>query len=608
MDGHKDNRASFPDLPSEYWSTLTHHNHHSSPSLALVEHLEHLGVNSDSHDAAYFKDFAYGKSRIAPSTRTCSSLLSEMLRPAPDSQPTSPSTTHNEMLSDHGDHVSYSTHSTPPLQATPPKRPTISFGIPATTNGVQVLHAKAPNLHSVESPSEVAPTAVRHISFGGVTRTDSKISNDVDVIRPKTLPACVKDAMGGLTPTVKRTIQFAARSDIIRTTSDSSGGLDDDGASQVPRPRSIKFAGSNCPLRSQESSRRSSYTDAHHSMAGPIEEALKSHAAKLTSPLLSARPPAHPTCKSTLDAMLKKEAIAKVIDTVPEEEDEYEEDDLDEEIDEDEEEDLDTNSMSVLDLDSDDDGYQEDIESDDDISEPDSAPYTRLGSDTPRKAVHCWIDSHSANAMRAEETVRTPVYRTAAPSESDLPDTTDFAPGTIDEDQPACIAFGMAVRDRKARREPAKPSDIDPTFPESGSDEDPDMIDLDLPSAKLTENGRPICRSPPMHHRTGGRQRLHSPPIAKPISTTRATSLPRRYLTGRKGLYAPKPPRAVTIKQSNEKRAERRREKKELRHDTRRGKAEVDHNGHEKMKVHCLSRKKLIASENPCVIRPVMSI
>lgn len=541
-----------------------------------------------------------------------------MLRPTLDSHPTSPSTTHND-LSDHGDHGSFSTHSTPPLQFSPPKVHSIHFAIPPEASKVQVSPSKSSSIsQSSELLEQARPAAPRHISFGGVAAVpDARRTSSIATPHPD----ATQDHSGEATPVARKTIQFASHAE-MRVTSDASQSTSDECARPAPRTRSIKFAASGSQTRSSENSRRSSYNEGHLPSASGDDgvRTTSTNVSGASSPLLTTRPFLHATCKSTLEAMLKKEAIAKVIDTVAEEDEDDEEDeaehedgdedDLGEDADEEEEEaeeDEEGNSMSALNPGSDDDGYEEDIESDEDLSDADIYPQLAAGSDTPRRKFLGQIDPRAANTT-PNQAVQTPVFRTAAPSESDLPDTTDFAPGTIDEDQPACIAFDMAVRDREARRRPAKPSDIDPTFPESGSEDDfDDLDDADIPAAKVNENGKLICRSPPMLNRTG-RQRWNSPPLARAIDTSRARSLPRRYLTGRKALYEPKPQRAVTIKQSNERRAERRREKKEVRHNLRRGKAGVDHNGHEKMKVHCLSRKKLIANENPCVIRPIMSI
>lgn len=340
-----------------------------------------------------------------------------------------------------------------------------------------------------------------------------------------------------------------------------------------------------------------------HSTAEERSRPVSVHTSAASSPVLAPRPvPA--TCKSTLDVVLRKEALAKVIDTVPEEEDEdqdfnHEEEDNDED-DVDDEDDVKESNL-ISDIGSDDDGYVEDVESDDDNIDDDIYPVIQADSGTPRTSLN--LEIRSSNELARDRTdLPTPIYRTAAPSESDLPDTTDFAPGTLDEDQPACVAFSTAVKDRQARRKPTKPQDIDPTFPESGSEEESeDNDDQNLTADATGKKSQLICRSPRMKNK----QFFHSPPPAKLADVRRAKSLPRRYLHMKKTIADCKPLRAMTIKQSNENRAQRRREKKEVRHDTRK---QVDHNGHEKMKVHACSRKRLIANENPCVIRPVMSI
>ncbi|CCG80611.1 Putative uncharacterized protein [Taphrina deformans PYCC 5710] len=466
--------------------------------------------------------------------------------------------------------------------------------------------------------------AARHISFGIVTTSEIKTELTTPQFVSDADPE--KDYSGEATPTVKRSFQVppvaTCRQSVERKVSNQSCHSDnvstDEGNTFFTRPRAIRFGNSTTP--SVDSSRRSSFNEISHGAVTDESTRCRSlHAGTNNSPPGIARS-GLATCKSTLEAVLKKEAIAKVIETVPEDDEEddeedREEEDFDHEDDEEqdeEEEDEDADDFddgqSFLELGSDDDGYQEDIESDDDLLDDDVYPPVLAESGTPKMSLS------GRNGLQAKDSQAvsprlnyTQVHRTAAPSESDLPDTTDFAPGNMDEDQAACIAFDVAIKDRKARRQPAKPSDIDPTFPQSGSDNDSDIEALQE-SPELNKNIKNICRSPTLQRKTTDRQRWHSPPLAKMVDLCRAKSLPRRYLTGRKGLYEPKPPRAVTIKQSNEQRAQRRREKTELRHNLRRNKQVIDHNGHEKMKVHCLSRKKLVATENPCVIRPIMSI
>ena len=119
------NRTLFP---SHYWATL-----HPPLATAASDTEQELGetaarlanirLDVNLNNNAYFENFNYNKAVISPSTRTCSSLLSEMLKPQTDSRPSSPGLTH-DLLSDHG---SISTHSTPPCHATTPPKRGISF-------------------------------------------------------------------------------------------------------------------------------------------------------------------------------------------------------------------------------------------------------------------------------------------------------------------------------------------------------------------------------------------------------------------------------------------------------------------------------------------------
>ncbi|CZT22317.1 uncharacterized protein RCC_08186 [Ramularia collo-cygni] len=57
----------------------------------------------------------------------------------------------------------------------------------------------------------------------------------------------------------------------------------------------------------------------------------------------------------------------------------------------------------------------------------------------------------------------------------DLPDSTDFVCGTLDEDRPLEQAYLNHIKQREAAKHKARPQDIDPTFPTS----DPDMDEED---------------------------------------------------------------------------------------------------------------------------------
>ncbi|EPX70919.1 uncharacterized protein SOCG_04040 [Schizosaccharomyces octosporus yFS286] len=65
-----------------------------------------------------------------------------------------------------------------------------------------------------------------------------------------------------------------------------------------------------------------------------------------------------------------------------------------------------------------------------------------------------------------------PIQTAAPPSENLIPDDTDFVPGTFDEDQPACLAFASSLANHSPRYFLMVPQDIDPTFPDSESDDE----------------------------------------------------------------------------------------------------------------------------------------
>jgi len=129
---------------------------------------------------------------------------------------------------------------------------------------------------------------------------------------------------------------------------------------------------------------------------------------------------------------------------------------------------------------------------------------------------------------------RSPV-KSSAP---ELPDSTDFVCGTLDEDRPVEQAYLNALRQRQAQKHKPVPQDFDPTFPAS----DPDMDEEDEESEhdvisdsdnhmfmhghmephedsvdlhEDTGTVIPRKRSPPLSHSPIPRTRLRSPPPTK---------------------------------------------------------------------------------------------
>ncbi|GAB7358600.1 hypothetical protein MBLNU230_g2660t1 [Neophaeotheca triangularis] len=125
-------------------------------------------------------------------------------------------------------------------------------------------------------------------------------------------------------------------------------------------------------------------------------------------------------------------------------------------------------------------------------------------------------------------TAAVPIVRPELP---DLPDSTDFVCGTLDEDKPLEVAYVSCKKEREAAKHSARPQDIDPTFPTSDPEmdeeddediEDPEesesdaekqamvhgsMEELDEPSPPQT-----MVRRPSPHHAKRSNQRSPPPP------------------------------------------------------------------------------------------------
>lgn len=96
----------------------------------------------------------------------------------------------------------------------------------------------------------------------------------------------------------------------------------------------------------------------------------------------------------------------------------------------------------------------------------------------------------SIASMEDGQTIPTPIarissrrFKNKSPVKSgapELPDSTDFVCGTLDEDRPVEEAYLNALRQRQAQKHKTVPQDFDPTFPAS----DPDMDEEDEESER----------------------------------------------------------------------------------------------------------------------------
>ncbi|KAK6520723.1 hypothetical protein TWF506_000970 [Arthrobotrys conoides] len=310
-----------------------------------------------------------------------------------------------------------------------------------------------------------------------------------------------------------------------------------------------------------------------------------------------------------VDCLLEKEKkIRKLSEEVEE----------DENNDDDDEEAEDNDNLDFEDDDEEDDGYKEDEEDDeydddDDLwsdsdnndeeeeglaesdNEDEDAFVPRVGTAIPdRKADRpscCRNSSDSSLAsvhdrksglcsFQREKRIH---GRPIRPSTPELPDSTDFVPGTFDEDKVLEDYYLSCMEDRKSMNKVVRPQDIDPSFPEGGEDdEEEENEEAERPARRRrgsnvsvrspTPNRRlrsppPLSRrgsramspgkrrpsftakSPPPQNRTG---RLRFDLQANRTSLARSTSLPRHGLYSRRkhclSSTSPKPSKAIPFR------------------------------------------------------------
>lgn len=257
------------------------------------------------------------------------------------------------------------------------------------------------------------------------------------------------------------------------------------------------------------------------------------------------------TEKITLNDCMKKEMAIRRLGEQAEEEA------LEEEEDDDDLDDLADDDSTVHDFSSDDGnesdneaGFAESDESDDEgsdyefwapslaVPEPTSQPIeTRPAME--RRASNTSLDSMDESSSWLPAPVQMGSRRASRPSKSikirqhtpNLPDSTDFVCGTLDEDRPLEAAYKSCLEQRRLLKQIPIPQDIDPSFPtsdpEDNEDLEPSEEELsDIPSEPSRGRAESATRkhsprqspkrlvSPPPPNRTGrtSPKRLKSPP------------------------------------------------------------------------------------------------
>ncbi|CBF89539.1 hypothetical protein AN0412.2 [Aspergillus nidulans FGSC A4] len=253
--------------------------------------------------------------------------------------------------------------------------------------------------------------------------------------------------------------------------------------------------------------------------------------------------------KITLNDCMKKEnAIRKLAE-------EAEEEALDEE---EEDADLPDDSSTLHDFSSDDDdgnesdneaGFAESDESDDGSEYGFWAPASTTAATSPlehprlpisRRDSAMSFDSMNEEhprtnwppALAGKPTGRPIKIPRLRPGTPDLPDSTDFVCGTLDEDRPLEVAYKSCLEQRRLSKQVIIPQDIDPSFPTSDiDDDDDDDDDEEVKGSGLLDEGprgrsggeqsrrvsphpspKRMISPPPRRHGRASPKRLRSPP------------------------------------------------------------------------------------------------
>lgn len=109
-------------------------------------------------------------------------------------------------------------------------------------------------------------------------------------------------------------------------------------------------------------------------------------------------------------------------------------------------------------------------------------PTHRLASESSIESI---VDNKKDPARRRKEP-RTRRYSKMRPGTPELPDTTEFVVGTLDEDRPLEDAYMSCLEERR-RHHPIIPQDIDPSFPTSEPEEGDDDEDNGDASTQLDD-------------------------------------------------------------------------------------------------------------------------
>ncbi|KAI4217133.1 MAG: hypothetical protein LQ351_000442 [Letrouitia transgressa] len=115
-------------------------------------------------------------------------------------------------------------------------------------------------------------------------------------------------------------------------------------------------------------------------------------------------------------------------------------------------------------------------------------PFTlRVSSDSSIESIVKGNGAGSGAGTKAPRGMSRPEKHKMRPETPDLPDSTDFVCGTLDEDRPLEAAYMSTLKQKRQSRHRVIPQDIDPSFPTSASDAESDDDDVVNASAHTSD-------------------------------------------------------------------------------------------------------------------------
>ncbi|GAM82620.1 hypothetical protein ANO11243_006020 [Dothideomycetidae sp. 11243] len=154
---------------------------------------------------------------------------------------------------------------------------------------------------------------------------------------------------------------------------------------------------------------------------------------------------------------------------------------------------------------------------------------------------------------RKKSKSKTRALRINRPSTPELPDSTDFVCGTLDEDRPLEQAYKTCIEQRKAAKHKVTPQDIDPTFPTSDPEMDEEDEEDEVEAEEEDEDDQQLLMHGPMDfheergrrnaQRSTSRNKSPSPhPLKSPAPVQRIHHRSPAPTPRRRSLRSPPPP------------------------------------------------------------------